>query len=49
MGIEKTDEGKGIDKGENGPGLVSQVKKKIKSAENGKNEGETRWLKAYKN
>ena len=49
MAIDKTDEAKEIDNAENVPGLVAHVKKKFTSAEDGKNEDETRWLKAYKN
>ena len=49
MAIDKTDEAKEIDNAENVPGLVAHVKKKFTSAEDGKNEDEARWLKAYKN
>ena len=49
MAIDKTDEAKEIDNAENVPGLVAHVKKKFTSAEDGKNEDETRWLQAYKN
>ncbi len=49
MAIDKTDEAKEIDNAENVPGLVAHVKKKFTSAEDGKNEDETRWLKSYKN
>ena len=49
MAIDKTDAAKEIDNAENVPGLVAHVKKKFTSAEDGKNEDESRWLKAYKN
>ena len=49
MAIDKTDAAKEIDNAENVPGLVAHVKRKFTSAEDGKNEDESRWLKAYKN
>ena len=49
MAVDKTDEAREIDNAENVPGLVAHVKKKFTSAEDGKNEDEQRWLKAYKN
>jgi len=49
MALDKTDEAREIDNAENVPGLVAHVKKKFTSAEDGKHEDETRWLKAYKN
>ena len=49
MAIDKTDAAKEIDNAENVPGLVAHVKRKFTSAEEGKNEDESRWLKAYKN
>jgi hypothetical protein len=49
MALDKTDEAREIDNAENVPGLVAHVKRKFTSAEDGKNEDESRWLKAYKN
>ena len=49
MALDKTDKAREIDNAENVPGLVAHVKKKFTSAEDGKHEDETRWLKAYKN
>ena len=49
MAVDKTDEAREIDNAENVPGLVAHVKKKFTSAEDGKTEDESRWLKAYKN
>ena len=48
MAIDKTDAAKEIDNAENVPGLVAHVKRKFTSAEDGKNEDESRWLKLIK-
>ena len=49
MARDINDKAKEIDNTENVPGLVAHVKKKFTSAEDGKTEDESRWLKAYKN